>query len=108
MKLALELSVTTQLDENHLVEQQSHEVEWLGHVAGLLPDIGHGCVTICACVCIVGTKEMDDGFEFVALQGRFSCFLVLGSCGMALSKMLALPLHGRGKSSADAAPQHGH
>lgn len=81
MKLALELSVTTQLDENHLVEQQPHEVEWLGHVAGLLPNIGHDCVVIFVSVCIAGTKYMDGRFEFVVLRRRWRllCSVKLGS-----------------------------
>jgi hypothetical protein len=41
VKLALELSVTPQLDKDHLVEQQAHQVEGLGHVVGLF-DVGHG------------------------------------------------------------------
>ena len=48
MKLALELSVAAQLDENDLVQQQSHEIERLGHVSRLLPNIRHGCMSIVA------------------------------------------------------------
>lgn len=41
MKLALELSVSPQLDKDDLVEEQPHEIEGLGDVPGVLTRVGH-------------------------------------------------------------------
>lgn len=71
MKLALELPVASQLDENDFVEQQPHKVERLGHVAGFFPNISHRYVSILVYVCLDRGKR--DGCRIRSLQRAALC-----------------------------------
>lgn len=42
MKAALELSVPSELDADHFIEQQAHKVEGLRHRAAFISNFGHG------------------------------------------------------------------
>jgi hypothetical protein len=42
MKATLEFAVATELDANHLVEQQTHEIERFRDGAALVPGFNHG------------------------------------------------------------------
>lgn len=43
MELSLELSITSELDEHHLVKKESYKIEGFRNMMGFLSGVGHGC-----------------------------------------------------------------
>jgi len=43
VKLALEFSITPELDKDNFVQQKPDEVERLGNVTGIVASVGHVC-----------------------------------------------------------------
>lgn len=43
MELSLQLSITSELDEYHLIEEKSHKIEGLRNMVGFFSGVGHDC-----------------------------------------------------------------
>lgn len=77
MELALELSITPQLDKDNLIEQESDKVKRLCHVMGLLCCVRHcSLYSLCklfvfkACKNLFSVQTLDEGDDVDASSTR--------------------------------------